>query len=58
MLLMPGEPGHDEMAALTGTLESVGPGVPRVVTDGAAIRGAWPACPLVTAIDAPAEARV
>lgn len=58
MLLMPGEPGHDEMSALTGTLESVGPGVPRVVTDGGAVRGAWPACPLVTAIDAPAEARV
>ncbi len=52
MLLMPGEPGYDAMLALTENLESVGRGLPRVMADAAAIRGAWPDCPLATAIDA------
>ena len=56
MLLMPGEPGYDAMMRLTGNLESVGRGRPRVLADAASIRGSWPECPLVTAVDALAEA--
>ena len=52
MLLMPGEPGYDATMALTENLESVGRGLPRVMADAAAIRGVWPECPLVTAVDA------
>ncbi|MYK86990.1 MAG: hypothetical protein F4018_00760 [Acidobacteria bacterium] len=55
MLLMPGEPGYDAMMMLTGNLESVGRGLPRVLADAASIRDSWPECPLVTAVDALAE---
>ena len=53
MLLMPGDPGYDEMFALTEDedLQKVGRGVPRVFTDTSRIRRFWAACPLVTAID-------
>ena len=56
MLLMPGEAGYDGMMTLTGNLESAGRGLPRVLADAAAIRGSWPECPLVTAVDALAGA--
>ena len=52
-LLMPGDPGHAVMSALTESLESVGRGASRVIADGAAIREAWAGCPLVTAIEPP-----
>lgn len=52
MLLMPGDPGYDEMFALTENLPTVGRGLPRVITDSAAVGGAWPTSPLITAIDA------
>ena len=52
MLLMPGEPGHSEMLNLTKILPSVGQGASRCITESVRIRGAWPACPLITAIDA------
>lgn len=55
MLLMPGDPGHAEMLNLTETLPSVGPGAPRVITETAYIRDAWPVCPLIKAIDALVE---
>lgn len=55
MLLMLGDPGHAEMLNLTETLPSVGPGAPRVITETARIRDAWPVCPLIKAIDALAE---
>ena len=51
MLLMPGDPGHAVMSALTESLESVGRGALRVIADSATIREAWAECPLVTAID-------
>lgn len=47
MMLMPGDPGHDELIRLTEQLETVGPGLPRVMTDTATVRAAWPDCPLV-----------
>ncbi len=52
MLLMPGEPGHEAMSGLTNTLDSVGRGLHRVIAKSADVRGVWPECPLVTAIDA------
>ena len=52
MLLMPGEPGYNAMMELTENLESVGRGLPRVMADAPVIRSAWPACPLITAVDA------
>lgn len=55
MLLMPGEPGHSEMLNLVQTLPNVGHGVLRAITGSARIRSAWPACPLISAIDALAE---
>lgn len=55
MLLFPGEPGHSEMLRLTQTLPSLGHGVSRVITESARIRDAWPACPLIKAIDALVE---
>ena len=56
MLLMPDDQGYDAMARLTQNLEAVGRGLRRVITDAAAVRTAWPECPLVTAIDAVPEA--
>ena len=55
MLLMPGDPGHEEMYTLTEHLPSIGKGVPRVVADSADIRSAWAACPLLTAVDRKVE---
>lgn len=55
MLLMPGEPGHSEMLNLVQTLPNVGRGAPRAITGSTRIRSAWPACPLILAIDALAE---
>jgi|GEM_PF-1510410 len=52
MLLMPGEPGYAEMFALTETLPAVGRGLERVITNSAAVSGAWATSPLITAIDA------
>ena len=51
MLLMPGDPGHEEMYTLTEQLPNIGKGRPRVIADSADIRGSWAACPLLTAID-------
>ena len=51
MLLMPGDPGYDEMFALTEDLPAVGRGVRRVITNTSGIRRVWAASPLVTAID-------
>ena len=51
MLLMPGDPGHNEMRMLTDELQSVGHGVPRTITDTANIRGFWPESPLITEIN-------
>ena len=45
------------MMTLTGNLESVGRGLPRVLADAAASRRSWPECPLVIAVDALAAAR-
>ena len=55
MLLMPGDPGHEEMHALTERLPNVGRGRPRVMADAADIRRSWAACPLLTAIDRTVE---
>ncbi len=51
MLLMPGDPGHEEMYTLTQRLPSIGRGRPRAIANETDIRGAWAACPLLTAID-------
>ncbi len=50
MLLMPGDPGHDEMYALTERVPNIGRGRPRVIATGTDIRSSWTACPLLTAI--------
>lgn len=55
MLLMPDDPGYVEMLRLSEALPNVGRGVPRVITDSARIHQAWPACPLITALDASGE---
>ena len=47
MILLPGEPGYDGLRRLTETLPSLGRGLPRVLTDVAALRRAWPDSPLV-----------
>lgn len=46
MLLLPGTAGYGPMLRLTETLPNVGRGLPRVVTDVATVRRAWPRCPL------------
>ena len=51
MLLMLGDPGYDAMFGLTEDRPRVGRGLPRVITDRDDIRNAWPASPLITAID-------
>ncbi len=51
MLLMPGDPGYDEMFSLTEDLPTVGRGVRRVITNTAGIRRAWSMCPLITEIN-------
>jgi hypothetical protein len=47
MILMPSETGYRQMFRLTQNLPSVGRGLPRVLTDVATVRTAWPGCPLV-----------
>ena len=44
--LMPGESGHDEMLRVTEILESIGGGLPRVITTLDEVELRWPACPL------------
>jgi hypothetical protein len=48
--LMPGQPGHEEMLRITEVLESIGGGLPRVITMLDEIELRWPACPLRGAI--------
>ena len=50
MLLMPGDPGHEEMYTLTERLPSIGRGRPRAIANDTDIRNSWAACPLLTAI--------
>ena len=40
---------------MTDSLESVGRGLRRVIATSADVRGAWPECPLVGAVDARRE---
>lgn len=47
ILLMPGEPGYEELKGLTSALPSIGKGLPRVVAGGDRVAAAWPNCPLV-----------
>jgi hypothetical protein len=46
MLLMPGDPGFDEMKGLNASLEPVGRGHRRCITTLAEVEMRWPACPL------------
>ncbi|MGE0358302.1 MAG: phospholipase D family protein [Burkholderiales bacterium] len=47
MLLMPDCAGYEPMLKLTQTLQKVGRGLPRVITDAAIVEKAWNACPLL-----------
>ena len=47
MLLMPGEPGYAPMKTLTDTLPKVGRGHPRVISNLAQVRAAWPTSPIL-----------
>ena len=51
MLLMPGDPGYNEMFALTENLPTVGRGVRRVITNTSDIRRVWGKSPLITAFN-------
>lgn len=51
MLLMPGDPGYDEMHALNEELPTVGPGYRRTITNTADIHRHWANSPLISAID-------
>ena len=51
MLLMPGDPGYDEMYGLTEQLPNVGKGRPRAIANSADVRSSWAACPLLMTID-------
>ncbi len=51
MLLMPGEPGYDQMNAVNAALEPIGKGFRRVMVGLDVVRAAWPTCPLVVLID-------
>ena len=51
MLLMPGDPGYDEMFALTEDLPTVGRGVRRVITNTPGIYRVWATSPLITAVN-------
>ena len=55
MLLIPGDPGYDEMFALTEDLPTIGRGVRRVITNTPGIRRVWATSPLITAINEPVE---
>jgi hypothetical protein len=47
MLLMPDSAGYKPMFKLTETLEKVGRGLPRVITDSATVAKVWSTCPLL-----------
>jgi hypothetical protein len=47
VLLMPGDEGYRQLLRLTETMESVGRGLPRVITDLPTVAATWPNCPLV-----------
>ena len=55
MLLMPSDPGHEEMYALTERLPNIGKGRPRAIANSTDIRSSWAACPLLAAIGRNAE---
>jgi hypothetical protein len=44
--LMPGQPGHHEMLTVTEAFESIGGGLPRVMTTLDEVELRWPGCPL------------
>lgn len=44
--LMPAQPGHEEMLRITGALESIGGGLPRIITTLDEVELRWPGCPL------------
>lgn len=44
--LMPGEPGHEEMYRITESVDSIGGGLPRVMTTLDEVELRWPGCPL------------
>ncbi len=46
MLLMPGEPGYDQMLAFTQSHQPLGRGLPRILSDVGQVRHAWPQCPI------------
>ena len=46
MLLMPGSPGHQEMAALLDSNAEPGPRMRRIEFEAAVVRAAWPDAPL------------
>lgn len=46
LLLMPGDPGYAEMERLNASLEAVGRGHRRVITNLSEIELRWPSCPL------------
>lgn len=46
VLLMPGDPGYNQMLNFTQTHQSLGRGLPRILTDVGQVRGAWPQCPI------------
>lgn len=47
MLLMPGDPGHDQLFRLTEALPRVGRGLARVIASVEQVANAWPQSPLV-----------
>jgi hypothetical protein len=46
VLLLPGQPGYNQMLRMTTELPTVGKGHPRVITDEDKVRRVWPSCPL------------
>lgn len=50
MLLMPGEPGYQQAAALLTRLPKMGKGDPRSITTLNELRTAWQDCPLLTTV--------
>ena len=46
LLLMPGDPGYEQMERLNANLETVGRGHRRVITSLAEVELRWPECPL------------
>lgn len=50
MLLMPGQPGHAQVAALLTPLPSIGRGTHRSITNLNDLAAVWPDCPLLTSV--------